>query len=111
MKKLLFLLLFSSTVAFGQSKLFRNVNNEVCLEFKTVNDHAGSYIVYLVIENDDYREIYKAWQNLKTNIQRSDFIEKLKNQGARLESERLPIVRYPIVDQPKSERGMLKPMR
>ena len=110
MKNLLFLLLFS-TLAFSQSKLFKNVNNEVCLELRTIKDPVGTYIVYLVIEDDSYREVYTAWQKLTTDKQRSDFEENLKNQGARIEAERLPIQKYPVIDRPKNTNGMLKPMR
>jgi hypothetical protein len=110
MRKILFLLLIS-TLSFGQSKLFKNVNNEVCLELRTINDPVGAYIVYVVFEDDSYQEVYKAWQTLKTDKQRSDFEENLKNQGARIEAERLPIVRYPVIDRPKNTNEMLKPMR
>jgi hypothetical protein len=89
-------LLMISLVA--RSQVFTNSNSELCVKLYTVNDAAGEYMVYLVVEdlsNEDVA-LLKIWNSLPQK-QRTSLTQKWSTQGRRVEVIRPPYHMYPPI--------------
>lgn len=114
---ILLILIFVSLNVEAQKKgeFFNNVNNELCMFlYEKPNQAAGSYGVYIVIEdlNESDQIALKNWKNASydKNKDKSEFIESLvvstwAAQGRRIECETMPIRMKPPIF--KAERKHL----
>lgn len=81
---------------FGQ-KIFKNINNETCIELYTINDLADKYTVYMVCDDENPLteqdiKILKYWKKIGDEA-RLSAVQLWAITGKRIESEREPMVK------------------
>lgn len=81
---------------FGQ-KIFKNINNETCIELYTNSDLAGEYTVYMVCDDENPLteqdiKFLKDWKKIGDEA-RLSAVQLWTITGKRIESEREPMVK------------------
>jgi hypothetical protein len=98
MKQIITTLLLLVAIS-SQSQVFTNSNSELCVKLYTVNDGAGEYMVYLVIEEELSTEdvaLLKVWDTLPQQ-KKSSLTQRWSIYGRRVEVIRPPYHMYPPV--------------
>ena len=95
-------LLFSNCLK--AQKLFKNINNELCIELYKTDIANGEGLVYMVIDNENPLErndslILKKWSSLKQSEQ-SKCVQKWTSLGKRIEIENFPCYQLIQKQQP-----------
>ena len=96
-------ILLSSTSLMAQ-KMFKNTNNELCIELYKISDDGGTNLVYMVIDYEHPLEkndsiILQKWHTLK-ETDKSTCTQKWTSLGKRIEIEKFPCTQVFIKTQP-----------
>ena len=75
-------------------KLFKNINNELCIELYKTDKLNGEGILYMVIDNENPLErndllILMKWSKFK-QLEQSKYVQNWTSLGKRIEIENFP---------------------
>jgi hypothetical protein len=110
MKKLIFifLILVSGNL---KAQFFNNSNNELCIKLYERSDAAGSYMVYLVLEDLEEHDMKMLdnWDSLD-QVTKTRVTQRWAIEGKRVEAIRAPYIMNPPVFPKDLKKPVLKPL-
>jgi hypothetical protein len=110
MKKLFFVIMML-IASHTKAQFFNNSNNELCMKLYERGDAAGSYMVYLVLEDlsENDTKILDTWETLDQST-RTKVTQRWAMEGKRVEAIRAPYVMNPPVFPKNLKKPELKPL-